>query len=235
MAKDKKGSGVAEKHPSGISEAVLDKVVARRGRMHAFPVLNPKKTALVVIDLDTGSVTHGTTEEIRSFVPEINALATTLREHGGTVAWVTTPIAAPSKYFRALYGDAFTKMIEEEGKEGGTAHSVWHELNALPSDVYATKRGASAFFPGKSNLHEQLQKRGITSLLIAGLVTNVCCESSARDACELEYEVTMVSDCLLGHKQGQHEATLATFYRNFGDVRPSENIRQLIVESMRIS
>lgn len=224
---------MAETHPSGIPEAVLSKVVPRRGRLHAFPTLNPAKTALVVVDLDTGSVTHGTTEEIRSFVPRVNSLAKTVREHGGTVAWVTTPISAPSKHFRALYGDAFTKQIQEEGADGGTAHIVWHELNALPSDIYATKKGASAFFPGRSNLHEQLQKRGVTSLLIAGLVTNVCCESSARDACELEYEVTMVSDCLLGHKQGQHEATLATFYRNFGDVRPSDNIQQLIAESTR--
>ncbi len=224
-----------EKHPSGIPEAVLKKVIPRRGRMHAFPTLDPTKTALVVIDLDTGSVTHGTTEEIRSFVPRVNILARYLREHGGIVAWVTTPIAVPSKRFRALYGDAFTKMIQEEGAKGGTAHSVWHELDALSSDVYATKQGASAFFPGTSNLHQQLQERGITSLLITGLVTNVCCESSARDACELEYEVTMVSDCLLGHKQGQHDATLATFYRNFGDVRPSENIQQLIASSSKAS
>lgn len=223
---------MAEKHPSGIPEAVLNKVVPRRGRMHAFPTLNPAKTALVVVDLDTGSVTHGTTDEIRSFVPRINTLANTLREHGGTVAWVTTPIAKATKRMRALYGDAFTDMIEEESVEGGTAHSVWHELGALPTDIYATKQGASAFFPGRSNLHEQLQKRGITALLIAGLVTNVCCESSARDACELEYEVTMVSDCLWGHKEGQHEATLATFYRNFGDVRPASNIQDMIAESI---
>ncbi len=222
---------MAETHPSGIPEAVLNKVIPRRGRMHAYPTLNPASTALVVIDLDTGSVTHGITEEIRSFVPQVNVLAGTLREHGGTVAWVTTPIAKATKGMRALYGDAFTDMIEEESVESGTAHTVWHELDALPNDIYATKRGASAFFPGRSNLHEQLQKRGITSLLIAGLVTNVCCESSARDACELEYEVTMVSDCLWGHKEGQHEATLATFYRNFGDVRPSYDIQKLITEA----
>ena len=219
---------MADSHPSGIPQAVLDKVMNRRGRMHAFPTLNPAKTTLVVIDLDTGSVSHGETEEIRVFVPRINSLAEVLREHGGTVAWVTTPIGTATKNFRALYGDAFTKMYEEEGKKGGTSHTIWHELDAQPDDLYATKKGASAFFPGKSNLQEQLQARDIQSLLIAGLVTNVCCESTARDACELEYEVTMISDCMWGHKQGQHEATLATFYRNFGDVRPSDNVIELI-------
>jgi ureidoacrylate peracid hydrolase len=121
-----------------------------------------------------------------------------------------------------------TKMYEDEGKPGGTGRTVWRELDAQPDDLYATKKGASAFFPGKSNLPEQLQARDIQSILIAGLVTNVCCESTARDACELEYEVTMISDCMWGHKQGQHESTLATFYRNFGDVRPSGDVMELI-------
>jgi len=57
-------------------------------------------------------------------------------------------------------------------------------------------------------LHQQLQARGITTLLIVGAVTNVCCEASARDAAELQYKVTMISDALIGHSFGLHEATL---------------------------
>ncbi len=45
---------------------------------------------------------------------------------------------------------------------------------------------------------------------------------------ELDYQVTMISDAMWGHKQGQHEATLATFFRNFGDVRPSDDVIELI-------
>lgn len=59
-------------------------------------------------------------------------------------------------------------------------------------------------------------------------MTNICCESSARDAAELEYKVIMISDALSGHAHGLHEATLATFYRIFGDVRPCEEIIQLL-------
>jgi nicotinamidase-related amidase len=218
----------ASAHPSGIPQSIVDKVIARRGRMHAFPTLNPAKTALIVIDLDAGSVSHGETKEIQTFIPHINRLANALRESGGTVAWVTTPVTIPSKNFRAIYGNRLTTMYKAEGSTGGKAHDVWHELKTQPGDVYAAKQGASAFFPGKCNLHEQLQAKNVESVLVVGLVTNVCCESSARDAHELEYEVTMVSDCLWGHKQGQHQATLATFYRNFGDVRPSDDIMRLI-------
>jgi nicotinamidase-related amidase len=68
----------------------------------------------------------------------------------------------------------------------------------------------------------------VDTVLIAGAVTNICCESSARDAAELEYRVIMVSDALSGHAHGLHEATLATFYRIFGDVRPSDEVMRLL-------
>jgi nicotinamidase-related amidase len=79
--------------------------------------------------------------------------------------------------------------------------------------VHAAKTGASAFFPGRCDLHDQLSAVGVDTLFIAGLVTNVCCESSARDACELYYRVTMISDACVGHSFGLHEASLSTFFR----------------------
>ena len=97
--------------------------------------------------------------------------------------------------------------------------------------MVAVKSGASAFFPGKCNLKEQLDARGVDTILIAGAVTNICCEPSARDAAELEYRVIMLSDALSGHAHGLHEATLATFYRIFGDVRPSDEVMQLLQRS----
>jgi nicotinamidase-related amidase len=103
-----------------------------------------------------------------------------------------------------------------------------HELRPERIDVFAVKSGASAFFPGKCDLKEQFDAKHIDTILIADAVTNICCESSARDAAELEYRVILVSDALAGHAHGLHEATLATFYRIFGDVRPSEEIETLL-------
>ena len=77
-------------------------------------------------------------------------------------------------------------------------------------------------------MKQQLDACHIDTVLIAGAVTNICCESSARDAAELDYKVIMISDALSGHAHGLHEATLATFYRIFGDVRPSEEIIRLL-------
>jgi hypothetical protein len=102
------------KHPSGINQTIVTKVFTRRGRLHAFPTLDPTKTVLAVIDLDTGTVTR-VGNEIREFVPTINDLAKTLRKHGGTVAWVTTPIRQATNNFRAIYGQKLTETYEAEG------------------------------------------------------------------------------------------------------------------------
>jgi nicotinamidase-related amidase len=52
-------------------------------------------------------------------------------------------------------------------------------------------------------------------------VTNVCCESSARDASTLGYRVIMVADANAARRDQDHNATLHTIYRSFGDVRPT--------------
>lgn len=213
-------------HPSGIRQEIVDKVVNRRGYLYAFPRINPAKTALVVVDLDEGTG-RDSEEQIAAIARNVNALAAALREQGGTIAWITTPIQEATENFRAIFGEELTRRYEADGKSG-KSKTLWPELEAEPNDIHATKQGHSAFFPGKSDLHEQLQARGIESLLIVGAVTNVCCEASARDAAELQYRVTMVSDALIGHSFGLHEATLATFFRCYGDVRPTGDIVKLL-------
>ncbi len=157
------------KHPSDIDQRIVDKVVARRGRLHLRDGIDPRSTALVVVDLDSGSagslaqdqVDLGRPRTLISAEP-INSIATTLRGTGGVVAWVTTPVDATNPGFRAVFGEERARMYEQENKPGGPAWTIW---------------------PG-----------GINTLLIAGAMTNVCCESSARDAVELGYAVIMVSD-----------------------------------------
>src|SRR5512147_910349 len=207
------------KHPSGIPEQIVRKVLARRGRLHAFEHIEASRTALVVIDLDTATV--GANEECRRVVGPVNQLAAAVRRAGGVVAWVTSRMPVMPKHFTAILGEALATKYFNDGQPQGAGTRLWHELDCAAPDLMATKSGASAFFPGKCDLHAQLEPLGIDTLLIAGAVTNICCESSARDAVELDYKVILVSDGLSGHAHGLHEATLATFYRIFGDVRPS--------------
>jgi nicotinamidase-related amidase len=146
------------------------------------------------------------------------------------VAWVMSHMPVMPKHFAAILGVELATKYFNDGQRNGTGTTLWHEIQTSTQDLVAVKSGASAFFPGKCNLKEQLDPLGIDTVLIGGAVTNICCESSARDAAELDYKVIMVSDALSGHAHGLHEATLATFYRIFGDVRPSAEIIDLLCE-----
>ena len=78
-------------HKIEIAQQAIDISMRRRGRVQPFPTIDPKKTALLVVDLQTGFMQQGAVAEIpvaREIVPNVNKLAGALRKAGGTVAWI---------------------------------------------------------------------------------------------------------------------------------------------------
>ena len=55
-------------------------------------------------------------------------------------------------------------------------------------------------------------------MLIAGTLTNICCETTARDAMQLDYKVVMLSDGCATRTDAEHNGTLVSIMSNFGDV-----------------
>jgi ureidoacrylate peracid hydrolase len=70
----------------------------------------------------------------------------------------------------------------------------------------------------------RLRARGFDTVLITGTVTNVCCESSARDANMTNFRTIMVSDGNAASTQEEHDASLTAFYNIFGDVMDTDMI-----------
>jgi isochorismate hydrolase len=108
----------------------------------------------------------------------------------------------------------------------GDGFAYWHLNDIWPEDAQITKTRYSAFIQGASILEQHLRDRGIDTLLITGTATNVCCESSARDAMMLNFKVVMVSDALATHTDEEHNATLSAFYGQFGDVQTTDQALQ---------
>ena len=82
--------------------------------------------------------------------------------------------------------------------------------------------------PGRCELPAELARLGIDTVLITGTVTNVCCESTARDAANAGLRVVMVADGCAAINDRTHNATLHTIYRSFGDVRPLDEVVGLL-------
>ncbi|GIF75803.1 isochorismatase family cysteine hydrolase [Asanoa siamensis] len=213
-------------HAWRIEEREIRRHEARRGRRHAYASLDATRTALIVVDMvpffvDDNPYTFG-------IVPNISRLATAVRTAGGTVAWVLPGYTEPSPIRQEFYGAATAAMFARSGGDGPPRQRLWREFEPDDADLFVEKTAASAFFPGHSPLPALLERRGVDTVLITGTVTNVCCESSARDASTLGYRVVMVADGTSARRDEDHNATLYTIYRTFGDVRPTDEIIALL-------
>lgn len=199
---------------------------ARRGRRHAFEQLEPVRTALVVIDVVPFFVEEN--PYCRGIVPNVNRLASSLRRRGGVVAWVVPGSVHPRAVDVEFFGAEVARRYAATGGNGPLRERLWHELDLEAEDLLVEKTARSAFFPGSSDLRAALDDRGIDTVLIAGTVTNVCCESSARDGSTLGYRVVMVADANAAAHDEDHNASLRTVYRSFGDVRTTGELTALL-------
>ena len=86
------------------------------------------------------------------------------------------------------------------------------------------KRRYSAFIQGSSDIELVLKDNGIETILVCGVATNVCCESTARDAMMLNYRTLMVSDGCATATDEEHANALKAFYLHFGDVQATDEL-----------
>ncbi|MFE0583104.1 MULTISPECIES: isochorismatase family cysteine hydrolase [unclassified Streptomyces] len=200
---------------------------ARRGRRHAYESVDPACTALVVIDMVPFFA--GANPYARGIVPHINRIAAALRTAGGLVAWVVPANEAPlGGVSGEFYGPVAGERFAATGGEGPPRSRLWPSLDVRAQDPVVEKNAYSAFFPGRCPLPELLAERGVDTVLITGTLTNVCCESSARDAATTGLRVVMVADANAARRDQDHNAALHTVYRSFGDVRSTAEVLGLI-------
>jgi ureidoacrylate peracid hydrolase len=213
-------------HPFTIAPAIAARVAARCGTPHPFARLDPQRTALVVIDMQNGfmreDLSHAWCAMAQHVVPAVNRLASALREAGGAVSWVQNTFDARCEKEWSVMQEMATPEARARRaaamSEGTEGHRLWPGLDVRPEDAVVPKYRYSAFIQGGSDLPERLRARGLDTVLIAGTVTNVCCESSARDAMMLNFRTVMVSDACAAVTDAEHAASLTAFHLQFGDV-----------------
>ena len=218
-------------HQIAIPHEVVAAVMKRLGRLHVFEEFDARRSALIVIDMQNAFVAPGCSRlqvpVAREIVPAINRLAAAFRAAGGTVVW--THMAA---YDDGSWDVHFHRFMNAERRaailrtlaRGSEGYALYPELKADPADLIVEKTRYSVFHPGASRLDEELRARGIDTVVITGTLTNVCCESSARDAMMLDYNVVFVSDATAAKTDAAHNATLATMMQVFADVMSTEEV-----------
>ena len=208
----------------------IDRVMQRRGKLHVHDDMDPCRTALIVVDLQNGFMVPAHTpmpvQMAIETVPNVNRLAAALRETGGKVFWIqNTTNEASLTAWSNWFAMSRPELVQERiacFQAGAPGHALYPALEVRPEDEIVLKYRFSAFVQGSSDLPQRLTDGGFAYVLIVGTVTNVCCESSARDAMMLNFKTIMVSDGNSAHSDAEHTATLAVFYTVFGDVMDTD-------------
>jgi ureidoacrylate peracid hydrolase len=230
-------------HKVTIPQSVIDDVVKCRGREHVFDTLDPAKTALIVVDMQNGfmlkGVAHALCEQAIEIVPNINRLADAVRRTGGQVVWIQTAATEETR-------QSWSVNVEMNGPErtahrlaslgpGTKGYELWAGLDVKLNDLKIQKTRYSAFIHGSSNLEAVLRAREIDTVIITGTVTNVCCESTARDAMMRNFKTIMVTDANAATSDELHNASLAAFYLKFGDIMSTDMVIASLTKSARAS
>lgn len=213
-----------------IPQSIVDRVIRHRGKEHIYEDLDPAKTALLVVDLQNAfmlpEVAHALCVSSPDIVPNVNAIARTMRETGGTVVWLKTTFDEKSlvtwPVLHEMAGPQRTAKRLAAMTGGTKGHEFWAGLDIRPTDLIVNKDRYSAFIQGSSDLAEVLGKRRIDTVVVTGTVTNVCCETTARDAMMLNFRSIMVTDANAAMTDEDHNASLIAFYLAFGDIMSTD-------------
>jgi ureidoacrylate peracid hydrolase len=219
-------------HKIDISPEVMDRVKAWRGRTHMFDHLDPAKTAHLIVDLQNGFMEQGALVEIaeaREIVPNVNRISAAVRAAGGTNIFIRYLIDDAvrqnwSTWFTDFSSPERRKAMDETFSKGCHGFELWPGLDVKAEDLIVDKTRFGAFVPGSSELHEILQARGLDTLIITGTATNVCCESTARDAMQMNYKVIFMADGNATNTDAEHNATLNNMAALFADVMTTEEV-----------
>ena len=183
--------------------------------------LDPRTTALVLIDLQQGILGFAKGPRTGESVLEASAkLARQFRKQGSPVVLVRVG-------WHDDFGDALKQSVDQPSAmpPGGLPKNWWDFPEALEvsdSDLLITKRQWNAFYGTELDL--QLRRRGIKTIVLAGISTNIGVESTARAGYELGYALVLAEDAMSSGATEQHEASVNYIFPRLGHVRPTEDV-----------
>ena len=193
-------------------------------------ILDPAHTALVVIDMqndfcaDNGYIHTTQGADMSGNKPladRIGKMVEAAREAGVMVVWI-----------KAIYdhnllpAPMLSKMLEKGKGTVCCASDSWgadfYEIGPIEGEQVVEKRCYSAFH--NTQMDDILRRRGIKSLVMTGVATNVCVESTLREAFFHGYYIVMPPDCVGSANVPLHEATIKSVDQIFGYIPDSDEV-----------
>jgi nicotinamidase-related amidase len=180
-----------------------------------YTALDPN-TALIIVDLQKGIVGAPFIHAIEPVVERSCALIQAFRKCRLPVVLVNVAGVAPGR--------------TERPRRHGAVPEGWtdfiSELDQQPSDIVITKRTWGAF--ANTTLEEQLKTLGVTQVVITGVATGTGVESTARQAYELGFNVSLVLDAMTDQRAEAHDHSIKNVFPRLGETGTAQGIIDLL-------
>lgn len=189
--------------------------------------LNPAKTAVIVVDVQNDfchpegacALRGNDVGAVKSMMPHLHQLISTARNHQVPVIFIQT--------FHEKATDSAAWTRRSDGRSGevcrtGTWGADFFEVTPLPDEIIVNKHRYSAFI--NTRLDSVLRTLGIETLVMTGVSTNVCVESTARHGFMLDYNIAFVADACAAFSQEAHDMTLVNIDGFFGSVMTTDQL-----------
>jgi len=201
---------------------------------------SPRHTALVVIDMQNDFIAKDgliaregrDVSQAEAMAQELPKLLKTAREAGVFVVFVRNVYTTDNNFYLS---DVWLEQAARKRNGGYTRIPVcgenswsgdfYGDVRPLPGEPIVTKHRYSAFY--NTDLDTILRANGIRTVVLTGVVTNVCVETSAREAFVRDYYVAVVKDGTAAYSQADHDMTLSNIDRFFGEVTSIAELQTL--------
>ena len=190
---------------------------------------DPRCAALIVVDVQNDFVSPEGSAGKRgddvgaamAMIPNLTGLIDQARRVGLTIIYIRTTHSEWTDTASWIYRTS-QKSGLSTCREGSWGAEFYDGIAPLPTERVVIKHRYSAFI--NTDLNTVLKARGIQSILVCGVATNVCVETTARDGYMYDYYVTMIDDCSAAYDAKLHMGTLENMRRHFGLVASADQI-----------
>jgi len=213
-----------------------DWAVERGRHLNDFTAIDPSRTALLVIDMQNVFMAPGEVfgnPNALDIVDTVNTAIRTMRGAGARVIWTRQtvshepPLAMP--HWQYDLSIPTVREAVETMVAGTPSHAIHPAMDVRDGDIVIDKYRYGAFMCPADGLKRVLAGLEVDMLMIAGTLTNVCCESTARDGNMLGYKIVFLSDATAARTDEEHNAALLNIRISFGDVRRTTEVPALLI------
>jgi len=186
---------------------------------HRKIVFHPRKSVLLVIDMQQyfcHPSSHAFFKDAITIIPRIHQLIAAYRQQSLPIIFTRYALLRTER--PGAMGRWWNDILYDDDEMSG----IITTLRPLPKEQIIRKTQYSAFF--QTNLETILQKQKVTTIVITGVLTHLCCETTARDAFMRNYDVFFVADATASDSKKLHTASLRTLSDGFATLTSTQEI-----------